>query len=168
MFGGHRKKVTDQTIQMVRQPYALFQNTYGIPQGFWQDEFVLGFFGVKIGLVSQALGQGRLSTTDKGRVLQDTFTALSNMNGEAIARRFGDFAREEPQSADFRLGCDNGEIVTLAAFGKGTPQGRAAIEEAKSEAAAQGRPGDVGAVATILAMKLFVGPLVERFGLEDT
>lgn len=167
MFGGFRKKVTQQTIGMVRQPYAIFQHNYGIPPNFWQDEFVLGFFGVMIGLVSQALSQGRLSQTDKGYLLQDTFGALSNMNGAAITRRFSELAHQQPHSEAFKLGGDNGEIVPLAFFGKATLTGREAVEEAKREAAAQGASGDVGAVATILAMKLFVMPLVARFGLED-
>jgi hypothetical protein len=166
LFGSFRKKVTQQTIEMVRQPYAIFQHIYGVPAGFWQDEFVLGFFGVMIGLVSQTLSQDRLSQTDKGYLLQDTFGALSNMNGAAITRRFTELAFQQPQDTAFELGGDNGQIVTLAMFGKGTPKGREAIEEAKKAAAAQGSPGDVAAVAAILARKLFVGPLIERFDLR--
>lgn len=166
VFGGFRKKITSQTIEMVRQPYAIFQHAHGIPPGFWQDEFVLGFFGMMIGLASQALSQGRLSQTDKGYLLQDTFSALSNMNGAEITRRFKELIYQQPQSSAFRLGADNGEIVTLAFFGKGTEIGREAIELAKREAAAKGTPRDVGAVATILAMKLFVTPLIERFDLD--
>jgi len=164
LFGGFRKKVTQQTIEMVRQPYAVFQNSYGVPPGFWQDEFVLGFFGVMIGLVSHVASQGRLSQSDKGYLLQDTFGALSNMNGAAITRRFSELVYQQPQSDAFKLGGDNGEIVTWAFFGKATPTGMEAVEDAKREAAAQSAPG---AVATILAMKLFVAPLAERFDLKD-
>ena len=167
MFGSFRKKVTHQTIDMVRQPYAVFKQNYGIPPGFWQDEFVIGFFGGMIAIVSQVLGQGRLSQIDKGLLLQDTFTALSNANGAALARRFGDLVRQVPQSEAFKCGGDNAEVVTLAFFGKGTPEGREVIEEAKREAAARGAARDVGAVATILAMRLFVQPLKDRFELSD-
>jgi hypothetical protein len=127
MFGNFRKKVTQQTIEMVRQPYAIFQQNYGIPPGFWHDEFVIGFFGGMIAIISQILGQGRLSEIDKGLLLQDTFTALSNANGATLARRFGDLVRQMPQDEAFKLGGDNAEVVTLAFFGKGTPAGLEAI-----------------------------------------
>ncbi len=166
MFGSFRKKVTEQTIGMVRQPYAIFQQNYGIPPGFWQDEFVIGFFGMMIGLVSQALSQGRLSQTDKGYLLSDTFGALSNLNGAEITRRFSELVYKQPQSAAFKLGGDNGEIVTLAFFGKATEASRDVVEEAKREAERQGNPRNAAAVATLLAMKLFVSPLVERFDLK--
>lgn len=163
MFGSFRKHVTQQTIDMVRQPYAMFQRFYGTPPDFWQDEFVLGFFGVMIGLLSKFLSQGKLSQTDNGLLLQDVFGALSNMNGAAVTRRFTELAFERPPSADFKLGGDHGEIVTLALLGKSTPAGREAVEQAKQEAASQGSTGDIGAIAAILIMKLFVQPLSERF-----
>lgn len=166
LFGGFRKKVTQQTIEMVRQPYAIFQHNYGVPSGFWQDEFVLGFFGMMIALASQTISNGRLSQADKGHLLQDAFGALSNMNGAAITRRFTELIYEKPQNDAFKLGGDNAEIVTLAIFGKVTPTGRDAVEEAKREAAAQGAPGELAAVVTVLAMRFFVGPLIERFDLE--
>ena len=167
MFGRFRKKVTRQTIEMVKQPYAIFQSFYGIPPGFWQDEFVLGFFGVMIGLVSELRGQGRLSQLDKGHLLQETFSSLSNMNGIAIARRFSDLAHQQPHSDDFKLGGDHAEIVTLALLGKVTPAGREIVERAKTKAAAQGEPGDTAVVGIILARELFIQPLIERFGLSD-
>lgn len=165
MFGNFRRKVTDQTIAMVRQPYAAFQSAYGVPPGFWQDEFVLGFFGVMIGLISGAIGQGRLSQADKGHLVADTFGALSNMNGAAITRRFNELVLQQPQQPDFKRGGDYGEIVTLAMFGKGSEMGRPAIEAAKDMAAAQGRAGDPGAVAAVLAQTHFVQPLIDRFSL---
>lgn len=165
MFGSFRKQVTQQTIQMVRQPFAIFQNAYGVPLGFWNDEFVLGFFGVMIGLVSKVAGQGRLNQTDNGLLLQDTFAALSNMNGVAITRRFSELALQSPQSQTFRLAGDNAEIVTVIMFGRTSPRVQDAIEQVRREITSQGSHPDSGTISSILMMKLFVQPLVQRFDL---
>lgn len=165
MFGRSRKKITKQIIDMVRQPYAVLQANYGIPPGFWQDEFVLGFFGVMIGVLSKLIGEDRLSQADKGYLLQDTFSSLSNMNGVAIARRFSDLAHESPQNEDFVRGADNGEIVTLMFLGKVSDTGRDIVERAKKQAVEQGMPRDIYAIQMILYRELFVDPIVDRFGI---
>ena len=165
MFGGFRKKITKQIIDMVRQPYAVFQSNYGIPPGFWQDEFVLGFFGVMVGVLSKLLGENRLSQADRGYILQDTFSNLSNMNGAAIANQFSDLAHENPQNKDFVRGADSGEIVTLMFLGKVSDTGRDIVERAKKEAEEQGTPRDISAIQMILWRELFVNPLVDRFGI---
>ena len=169
MLGRFRKKVTRQTIEMVRQPYALFQSNYGIPDGFWQDEFVLGFFGVMIGVLSKLIGEGRLNQMDKGHLLQDTFSSLSNMNGAAIARHFSDLAHENPQREDFVRGGDNGEIVTLILLGKASDTGRDIVEKVKKEVEESGMPKDsaaIHAIQMILMRELFINPLVNRFGIS--
>nr|WP_321461173.1 hypothetical protein [uncultured Cohaesibacter sp.] len=164
MFGGVRKKVTKQTIDLVRMPYGIYQSNFGIPADFWQDKFVLGFFGGMIGIVSFVLSANRLNLTEKGCVLQDTFSALSNMDGVALARNFADLANEKPMQADFDKGVNNGQIVALALMGKTDPSDRDLIEQAKFEAVSQGLMANE--FPLILAKRLFVNPLNERFNSE--
>ncbi|WP_054785373.1 hypothetical protein [Pseudovibrio denitrificans] len=83
------------------------------------------------------------------------------MNGSAIARRFTELSFQQPQSATFKNGVDNGSIVTLAIFGKTDPQDREIVEAAEIEAARIGIP-----LPTYLMMSLFFEPVKERFGLD--
>ena len=166
MLGRFRKKVTKQIIEMARGPLAVFQSNCGIPVGFWQDEFVLGFFGCMIGVLSELIGEGKLTQFDKGRLLQDTFTSLSNMNGVAIARHFSDLAHENPQREDFVRGGDSGEIVTLILLGKVSDTGRDIVERIKKEMEDSGMQRDIGIIQTILMRDLFINPLVDRFDIQ--
>ena len=94
MFGSRRKKVTARAIEMARQPLAILQHNHGLPPLFWNDEFVIGYFGSTIGFLSHMLGDGRLSTTDKGFILVDVLTDISNMNGKVIAERLIELANQ--------------------------------------------------------------------------
>jgi hypothetical protein len=164
MFGNRRKKVTAQTIEMARQPLAILQDNYGLPPKFWADEFVLGYFGTTIGFLSHMLGEGKLDHEDKGFILIETFTALSNMNGKAIADRATELAQSNPKSEDFELGADNGSIVTLAVFGKVTPIGQGAVARAQRLADKRGDPEQM---LSILMMSKFIGPISKRFDLSQ-
>lgn len=166
MLGRFRKKVTKQVIEMIRQPYAVFQSDYGVPARFWQDEFVLGFFGIIIGVLLKSIGEDRLSQADKGRLLVDVFSGLSNMNGTAIARQFSELAHENPQSEDFVRGADNGEIVALIIFGKVSETGRDIVERAKMQAEEQGMSRDIPAIQMILWRELFFDPVIDRFAIS--
>ncbi|KZL01483.1 MULTISPECIES: hypothetical protein [unclassified Pseudovibrio] len=161
MFGGFRKKMTRQTIEMVKQPYAIFQHHHGIPAGFWQDEFVVGFFGSMVSMVAMILAKGKLSRTDRGYVLQDSFSALSNMNGMAIAQRFTELSMQKPMSASFKQGVDNGAIISFAMFGTTAPEDQMLIDAAEQEAARLGLP-----LPSYLMMTLYVEELKERFDLS--
>jgi hypothetical protein len=168
MFGGRRKKITLQTIEMAKQPYAMFQNIYGVPAHFWTDEFVLGYFAMMTGVLCKFLGGDKLSQADRGYVLLNVFAALSNTDGSAILQHSTELSLKHPKSDAHELGCDNGVIVTLAAFGKVSSIGQEAVLEAKTIAASQGNSEVKGAVETILMTKLFIEPLLERFNLDDT
>lgn len=163
MFGSRRKKVTARAIEMARQPLAILQHNHGLPPLFWNDEFVIGYFGSTIGFLSHMLGDGRLSTTDKGFILVDVLTDISNMNGKVIAERSIELAQSNPKNEAFELGADNGSIVTLAAFGKVTPVGQQAVAEAQKSADEQGDPQQM---LPILMMSLFFQPISERFSLK--
>jgi hypothetical protein len=88
MFGSKRRKAVRAAVDNIRPIIGIIQYNHGIPAGFWQDEYLLGFLGFLIGFHMQRASGGALSQTEKGQGLADAFTELSNINGAAIARQF--------------------------------------------------------------------------------
>lgn len=163
MFGSRRKKITARAIELARQPVAVLQHNYGLPPHFWTDDFVLGYFGATIGAFSHILGEGKLSHEDKGRILVDVFSDLSNMNGKELTERSIQLAQTEPKNDAFELGADNGSIVAFAAFGKVTSVGQEAVANAQKIASEAGEPERM---LGILMISLFLEPVSHRFNLQ--
>jgi hypothetical protein len=111
MFGSRRRKAVRAAVDNIRPIIGIIQYNYGIPSGFWQDEYLLGFFGFLIGFHLQRAAGGVLSQTDKGQGLADAFTELSNINGAAIARHFTTLALAETE--DFTRGSDNAALIAF-------------------------------------------------------
>jgi len=166
MFGNKRKKATEFVIDRMRPLVGLIQHQYGIPEGFWQDEFVLGFMHLMVSFHTQQSGY-HLSTTDKGFLIADVYTSLSNLNGAAIGQRATDIATEEDQHPDFKLGADCAHICAFATIGKMSEDGRKIVAAAKDMAAERGNADDTSAVVEILFHELFFQKIAERFGLDS-
>lgn len=167
MFGRNRRLATEHTIAAVRPLIAVFQYHNGLPAGFWQDEFVIGFVGFMISFHANYTSGRKLSQEDKGFLLCDVFTALSNMNGQAIGQEYTRLAMLTDKSPDFEKGADNAAICAFASIGKMSEQGRVYYDRAKTIASAQGSPNDLGVVAAVLSQMLFFAPLRERFMMES-
>jgi len=163
LFGTKKRKAAQAAFEFIRPLIGAFQHSYGIPPGFWVDDFVLGFTGCLIGWVTKATGLN-LSSEEKGYVIADTFTALSNENGAALARRFTELSFKP--TSDFDLGADNATLV----FGyfshslkdeSDIPK----VSMAKSMAWADGQENDRGQILGHLVQLSFVQVLRERFKL---
>ena len=163
MFGSRRRKVTARAIEMARQPLAILQHNYGLQPHFWTDDFVLGYFGATIGTLSHILGEEKLSHEDKGRIMIDVFSDLSNMNGKELAERSIQVAQAKPKNDAFELGADNGSIVAFAAFGKVASVGQDAVAKAQKIANDAGEPERM---LGILMTSLFFEPILQRFNLK--
>ncbi|MER8462450.1 hypothetical protein [Mesorhizobium sp. M1396] len=163
MFGRNRRLATEHTISAVRPFVGIFQNLNGIPAGFWRDEYVLGFLGFMISFHANYTSGRQLSREDKGHLLNDVFTALSNMNGQAISEEYVRLATLAHKDSDFEEGADNAAICAFASIGKMNEQGRPLYEKAKEVAAAQDKPNDLGTIVGVLMHKLFYERLAERF-----
>lgn len=163
MFGGRRKKATKYTVASIRPLISTIQHLQGLPPFFWEDEFVLGFVSFTIRFRSDELTGGRLSTEDKGFVLIDAFTELSNMNGTSIARNVTNLATQDPKSPDFERGADYASYCCLASAGKMSEQGMPYFEQAKEMAAAQGEAHNPSAVVGSMIFLLWNETLRERF-----
>lgn len=163
MFGRNRRLATKHTVDAMRPLIAIVQSLYGIPPGFWRDDFVLGFMGFMVSFHVNFTSGRTLSTADKGYLLADVFTALSNMNGAEISRDYTHRATLAANNPDFERGADNAAICALASIGKMNEQGMPHYERATEIAAKQGSQGDPGAVVAILMQQLFCEPIRERF-----
>jgi hypothetical protein len=163
MFGSNRRKATAHTIEAVRPLIGIYQRHNGTPQGFWEDEFVLGFFGFMIGFHGSVTSGRNLSQEDKGYVLADVFTAISNLNGHAIAKNFLRLSTLEQKSQDFETGADYASYCAFASIGKMNEQGRPFFEKAKQIAAGQGKEHEHGAVVSALIHLLYIQTLQQRF-----
>jgi len=127
---------------------------------FWSDEFVLGYVGFMIA-ASAKLVAPDLSYVDKGRVLADAFTALSNLNGVEISDRASILL--ESRSADCLHGSQNAAVVFGYFIGRlrdDDPDLRAARELAR------GLPGEGDESSNVFAalnQLLFSQVIKERF-----
>lgn len=163
MFGRGRRLATQHTIDAIRPILGAYPNVHGLPPGFWQDDFVIGFIGFLIGFHVDVTSGQKLSTTDKGYLLADVFTALSNINGVEIRSRYTQLAFQQPKNPDFELGADYALICAAAALGKVAPMGERHLREAEEVATKLGKSGDVPTITSHLLMMLFFQEVEKRF-----
>ena len=86
MFGWRRKRATKFAIDSLR-PFVGTIQLHGMPPGFWLDPYILGFFHFMISHRLKLATLSGLAGEEMGFALTETFTAISNMNGIAIANR---------------------------------------------------------------------------------
>lgn len=159
MFGSTRRKAVAQTVENLKPFIGSYQHGYGIPVGFWQSPYVIGFVGFLIGLNVNMASRGALSQQDKGQALLDVFSALSHENGAAIARRYTElvFAKEP----EFELAADNAMVFGGYALGiLKDEDSHPTIVRIKE----QTTTADRGKIAGMLFFSLFVNPVRERLG----
>jgi hypothetical protein len=162
MFGSKRRKAVRVAVDNIRPIIGIIQYNYGIPAGFWQDEYLLGFFGFLIGFHMQRVSGGTLSQTDKGQGLADAFTEISNINGAAIARQFTTLAFAETE--DFKRGGDNAALIafyTIEALKNESENEH--VKEAKQIMEKLGEGNDRAQIAGILMHNLLINDIAERF-----
>jgi len=108
LFGWQRKRAVGVVVDALR-PIAGTIQQHGVPARFWSQPYVVGFFHFMIGLHAKLATRGRITGVDLGSLLAEVFTALSNMNGAAIARRANELhAANDP---DFNRAADDAAAV---------------------------------------------------------
>ncbi len=163
MFGRGRRKTTAHVVEEIRPLIAVYQHLYGLPAGFWHDEFVLGFIGFLISFHTNVTSKYKLSAEEKGYLLYDTFGALSHMNGKAIADEYVRLASSHPKDPMFEQGADNAVACAYFSIGKVSEHSRQWVEQAEQRAAAFSAETDTNAVLGALIQLLFYDPLRKRF-----
>ncbi len=138
------------------------QNYYGLPAGFWVDDFILGFFGFLIGFHATIATNGRLSVYDKGLVIIAAFTDLSHMNGSALAKRFTALGLAD--DGGFKQGADNAALIAFYTSGllKAEEENEHVVQ-AMDMARRAGDGGDRATIAAFLTQQLFFEEVMRRF-----
>jgi hypothetical protein len=167
MFGLKRKLAVQAAIDNVRPLIGTLQQYKGIPVGFWQDPYVIGFIGSLIvyhmNLASSgSLSNSNLSTEDKGRGLFEVFTTLSNINGLGITRNYTELLTT--RDPEFLRGSHNAAVVMGYAMNNLTNEDdHQALMEAKAVAARMGKVGDRTQIGSLLMIESFYNEVQKRF-----
>jgi hypothetical protein len=105
----------------------------------------------------------KLSQDDKGLLVTDVFAALSNLNGQAIARDFARLSTGNLKDQDFQDGADNASACALASLGRIDESNREHYERAERIAVALGDADQPGAIAGTMLQMLFFDAIRQRF-----
>ncbi len=163
LFGTKRRNATNAAVNAARPLIGTIQHLYGIPVGFWQDEFVLGYMMSLGSTVINTFDDG-FSTETKGKILTDFFTSISNQNGQAISRKIVDL--NSHKTPDYIVGGDNAMLSLFYSVGSLKNEDTfPEIVQAKLMAFELGHGQDKGAIGAILIQKLFHRVVIERFQL---
>lgn len=164
MFGRARRRATEHVIDAVLPLVASCQGDHGLPIGFWQSHFVLGFFGYMISFHANCTSGQKLSSADNNLLMVDVFTAITHLNGKAIGDECTRLATLEVKSDEFEQGADCASICALFSIGKANEDGMLWIEKAERMATTMGGDSDHATVFGCLMQLLFFQPLNEEFG----
>lgn len=167
LFGSARRRAAAHALDAVRPLVGGFQQAHGLPEGFWRNEFVIGFLGFMIGFFASHTSGRRLSESDKGLILVEVFGALSNLNGAEIVRDFTRLSMQSPKSESFERGADNAAICAFHSLGKLKRNEKTEdwLRKAEDIATASGQPNDHSAIGGALLHLLYTQPLEKEFGL---
>jgi hypothetical protein len=112
MFGSKKhKSLTDEVSNATRGAVSLVENAHGVPNGFWQDSYVLGFLMGQINAFMSVFGGDSLSIADKGRVVVDCLGDLSGMKGKGLSEQSMVYASSE--DPDFLRANQNGMFIAM-------------------------------------------------------
>ncbi len=166
-FGRKRQKVIEHVTAQLRPVIGVLQISHGLPARFWQDHFVLGFFQFLIGFHSRYTSGVELGNEDRGRMVADVYTNLSNMNGLAIGGLATQLTMATEKSAEFERGGDNASVIAFYTYRKlRDADANLDVKWAREMAARMGKPNDHSAICGFLLMRLFLEPVKARFNPE--
>ena len=169
MFGIRRRKATQTAIEALQPMVSVIERTRGIPDGFWKDPYVLGFFSGGIGVFAKLASNGKIKGTELGRVLIDSLDSLSQGQGNQITRSIVEF--QQSRNLDFLKGVGNADKIISVAYGFSGYEDDPDIIEAKKRTkltnssmdALLGPTSETAALGGQLQMMLFYDVVNDRF-----
>lgn len=165
MFGLSKiRKCSDHVYFSIQPILSQVQSIVGLPKGFWEDAYVVGFFGFLVSFHTNMTSGLNLNETQKGQVLSDVFQRFSNRPGELMTMRFNELFREKDD--DFELGQEHASALCFASIGKGTPESAPFIENAKRDIRGSGFTPSIGSIFSVMFCDLFLAEIVKRFELD--
>lgn len=112
IFGSNKNKSLANDISNATRPtVSLVESQHGVPTGFWQDSYVLGFLMGQINAFMSVFGGDGLSVADKGRVVVECLGDLSGLKGKGISEQSMVFASN--QDPDFMRANQNGMFIAM-------------------------------------------------------
>lgn len=111
-----RSRATKAATDAVRPFIRCIEGIGGIPPGFWDDPYVLGFLTAYIRQFAKLSTRGKIGGDDLGMVYGDVFEAISGQSWEPIARR--SLELQNSGNADYAKGFDNALKVFSVCFGQ--------------------------------------------------
>lgn len=165
MFGSKKNKsLTDEISKVAQQTVSLVDNGHGVPTGFWQDSYVLGFMMGQINAFMSVFGGEGLSVADKGRVVVDCLGSLSGMKGKSISEQSMVYA--STQDPDFMRANQNGMFIAMVQSER-LPDGadNPVVAATRSQLDAAGEGTTMADVARYLTQQHWVGEVKARLTL---
>lgn len=145
----------------------------GVPLGFWDDPFALGFL---VGCAMKAISAAKMEIegTARSRVAGMALGSLSGHDPRTMAGRLRSLARSNNPS--FRTGWDNAERLLVYSWGfypddRNDPdiaEARKRVEHLRAAGLFSGETiSEHKAIAVALQLLLFNDVIVQRFGIES-
>ena len=102
LFSSTRKKGTNAATTALRTMIGAAQRASGIPSGFYESPYVLGFLHSTAGCWAKFGTNGKITGLDLGLALFDSFTSTTNLNGKGLVGRANELILES--DPDFSRG----------------------------------------------------------------
>lgn len=162
MFGFKSKS---DRLYDVLQPLVALQTTYkGLPRGFWDHPFVLGYFSFFARFLIQDM-YGSVSPQVAGDAIASTMQRLSNLNGLAVAESIARHSTPGRSHPDFEHGADMAAILALYMRGKATEATMPYVNAATSSLTIGDQKPDKSLVSAELFRVTFQQEVDRLFGI---
>ena len=163
IFGAKKHKaVADAVTEAVRPSVAAASTRNGVPAGFWDDPFVLGYLMGRINAGMAIEGGESLSVADKGRVVVDCLAALSGAKGKAISEMA--MVHAQTEQPDFMRANASGMFIALYEAERVPDEDRnPAVAAASQAVGASGAQPCRRSIADHLAQNYWVNEVRNRF-----
>lgn len=155
--------------QAVEPLIRTLEMTGGVPEGFWEDAYVLGFLNGCIGIMAKMATRGKIDGGDLGQVMIGVFDAISGGQGSEIATRV--IPLQESEDTEFLRGVTSAAKTISVAYGfpdyDTDPDVVAARRLAKSMSSVSSifaGPSEAAQVAGALHKMLFFNVVRDRLG----
>ena len=108
------KKVMQFALNGVGSYVGIVQSSYGVPPGFWQNPYILGFLGEMAALFAQLAAGAKINGSDLQYLLQEVFAA-SNAKNFPTLQEYNNIKMTESTDAELQRGCGDATSVFLYA-----------------------------------------------------
>lgn len=165
IFGSKKNSALAQDISNeARKAITMVENQHGVPNGFWNDPYVLGFLMGQINIFMSAFGGETLSVADKGNVVVECLGTLSGMKGKSISEQSMVFASSE--DPDFMRANQNGMFIAMLQTNR-LPDtvNNPVVEATRQQLEAAGQDCSVSDITRHLTVHHWVGEIRKRLTL---